>query len=165
MAYVVSSFIDRFIEREKDKSKYACPEDSPYQEVYEYQIVDGKKMLVQCGEKNTQDLIESFSESADINWIISRYLAGDTSVINPYSPMYGDFRNMPKTYAEMFERAQQAENMFNSLPVEIREKFDHSVDKFMAEFDSPQFREIFKEFVEPEPVSEPVPVPTESEVK
>lgn len=167
MSYEVSSFVDRFLERQDKKDKKFITECGSFiQPEYEYKIVDGIKMLVRTGEKNVQDYIDSFEQSTDINYVISRFLAGDTSVMNPYDPQYGDFTHVPKTLAEAHQRVLDAEKFFNGLPKEIKEKFDNSSDKFWTQYDSPYFREVFKDFA---PNNEPVPVEVdpikESEVK
>ena len=126
---------------------------------YEYSIVDGIKQLVPCGKTDRQAFIDSFAEETDINVIIAKFLNGDTSVINKAVGQFGDFRNCPTTYAEMFDRVQKCENLFNTLPVEIKEKFDNSYEKFWSEFGSNYFEDVFKEYNSPE---EDVPIPNPS---
>lgn len=141
---------------------------------YEYQFIDGIKTLVPSGKVNRQDLIDSFAESQDINIIISKFLQGDTSVLNPNTGQYGDFTNCPETYAELFNRVEHCKSVFDSMPVEIKEQFDNSYEVFWTQFGSERFDGIFKSYEKyPDQVSDnlldvektSVVTPTESEVK
>ena len=113
---------------------------------YEYDIIDGIKTLVPNGETDLQAEIDSFAELQDINNIIARFVNGDRSAINPNNGVYGDFSNVPTTYAELFSRVQHCKNVFDKMPVELREKFDNSYEKFWSDFGSDSFDEIFKEY-------------------
>ena len=160
------SYIDRFerkidSDNKKDIKEIFAVAGNPIGEVYEYQLVNDIKQLVPCGETDRQAIIDSYAESTDINNIIERFLNGDEAVVNVTRGTYGDFRNTPKTYAEMFQRMQDCENIFNSLPADIKEKFDNSVEKFWSNFGNDNFNEIFNSFVNPiEDIKE-----KESEVK
>lgn len=103
---------------------------------YAYEIKDGIKKLIPIGKKDVQAEIDSYRESCDINVIVARFMAGDENALNQVQGFYADMKSMPKTYAEWFERYQECENMFNKLPVDVREKFNHSVTEFWSEFGS-----------------------------
>lgn len=145
------SYIDRFerkIVSDKDKKikEVYSVSGEPIGDTYEYKVIDGIKTLVPTGKVNRQEYIESFAEAQDINNIIKRFLDGDTDAINPQSGFYGDFTNYPRTYAELFDRLQQCENVFNSMPSEIKEKFDNSVEKFWSQFNTESFNKVFSEY-------------------
>lgn len=144
MAIKCVSYFDR-MDANKRKSFVSCS-GSHIMTIYEYRFVDGIKQLVPSGKTDTQELIDSFAESADINNIIVRFLNGDESVINKVVGTFGDFRDCPTTYAEMFDRIQKCENLFNSMPVEIKEKFDNSYEKFWSSFGSEYFDDVFKSY-------------------
>ena len=129
---------------------------------YEYRTKKGIKELCPCGKVDRQEYIESFAGDCNIVNKIQKFLAGDLNIINPYDGMYGDFTNMPKTYAEMYERIQVCKNVFDSMSTEIKEKFDNSVEKFWSEFGSDKFNEIFSSNKIESEKTEPI---VESEVK
>lgn len=91
---------------------------------------DGSIRVVQSGKYDIQEKIESFRDTTDISYIVSRLLAGDPSVTR--DTYYGDFEKMPQTYAEMLQLKIDAEKHFYDLPIEIRAKFDHDVNKYIA---------------------------------
>lgn len=103
---------------------------------YAYEIKEGIKKLVPIGKKDVQSEIDSYAESCDINVLVARFMAGDESALNQVQGFYADMKSMPKTYAEWFERYQECENMFNKLPVDVREKFNNSVTEFWSDFGS-----------------------------
>lgn len=130
----------------KKRPEFISKSGSKFVNTYEYRYIDGVKTLVPAGEKNIQDYIDSFAFDADINIIIAKFLNGDTTVINKVVGQFGDFRDCPTTYADLFDRVQKCENLFNSLPVDIKEKFDNSYEKFWSEFGSNYFDDVFKDY-------------------
>lgn len=95
--------------------------------------------LDEKGKINLYDEIQSHADSVDINVILKRFACGDESVLNQ---RFGDFMDctaLPKTYAELLNVVVNAEDMFNSLPSEIRSEFNNSVAQFIAGMDQPDF--------------------------
>lgn len=93
---------------------------------------DGTVDLIEVGKENTDDIIESHRESTDMNIILAKIAAGDDSVLNQRKGMFGDFTEMPKTYAEALQMQIDAERMYDSLPVDVKSKFDNDKNKFFA---------------------------------
>lgn len=56
--------------------------------------------------------------------------------------VYGDFRNMPSTYAEMVSRLNECRAVFEALPVDIKEQFDNNPDVFWSEYGTERFNNI-----------------------
>lgn len=77
--------------------------------------------------------IQSYAASCDINIIMARYRNGETDVLQQIQGVYGDFSNVPTNYADLMNAKLTAENLFNSLSAEVREKYNNSVTQFMAE--------------------------------
>lgn len=96
----------------------------------------GVMNLVESGRENLYDFIQSHAESVDIHVILKRFADGDASVLSRVQGAYGDFTDMPKTYAEMLNSLIAAENAFNALPVEERAKFGHSFQRWLSELDT-----------------------------
>lgn len=98
----------------------------------------GNKNLVQDEEIDRDAEIQSYLEETKIENIINR-AAFDPSVMQRLGTQLNneepkDFTNMPKTLAEAQNIMIQAENTWNKLPREIKQKFDNDVDKFIAGF-------------------------------
>uniref|UniRef100_A0AAU8B8I1 Internal scaffolding protein n=1 Tax=Dulem virus 104 TaxID=3145581 RepID=A0AAU8B8I1_9VIRU len=88
--------------------------------------------LEQTGQENLYDYIQSHKDSVDIHKILQRFQNGDVTALTKVQGMFGDFTEMPRTYAEALNSVIQAEHTFNSLPVETRAKFNHSFSQFLA---------------------------------
>lgn len=98
----------------------------------------GNKTLVQDEEIDINAEIQSYLEETKIENIINR-AAFDPSIVQKLGAQLSDaepqdFTNMPRTLAEAQNIMIQAENTWNKLPREIKQKFDNDVDKFIAKF-------------------------------
>ena len=115
---------------------------------------DGTIRLVVDRYENTDEIIDSFRASSDLNNIIARIEAGDVSLLNQRQTFYGDVVGMPKTYAEMLDLIHRGEQFFEKLPVEVKEKYNNDFNQFFADFDNamkdlmPSQKEEVQEIVE-----------------
>lgn len=105
---------------------------------------DGTIELMESGKTNIQEYINSFEEECNLQNIIARYTNGDLTALNKFSGTYGDFTEFPKTYAEVLQLQIDSRNLFNSLPIEIKEKFDNDENKFFVQSGSKEWFEILK---------------------
>ena len=96
---------------------------------------EGRVILEVTGKRNIPDFIDSFRESCDINNIVERFNSGDVSVLSRSQGAFFDATQLPHTYAEMLKTVINAEQTFNSLPLDIREKFDNSYVKWLSMMD------------------------------
>lgn len=94
---------------------------------------DGSVRLTQIDEIDVQAEIQSHLYETDMQYIMSRLMSGDNSVLNNQSPMYGDFTTFPKSYSECIQRVIDAENMFAGLPQNIRDEFGNDWAKWLAQ--------------------------------
>lgn len=94
----------------------------------------GVMELVESGKENLYEFIQSHAESCDIHVILERFARGDVSAIEKVQGVYGDFSNMPKSYADMLNLVRDAESAFMGLTVEERAKYGHSFERWLAEF-------------------------------
>lgn len=120
----------------------------------------GNKTLVEDEEIDRDAEIQSYLEETKIENIISR-AAFDPSVVQRLSAVLSDeepqdFTNMPSTLAEAQNMMIQAENTWNKLPREIKQKFDNDVDKFIAGFGTAGWMEALGLNQEPVVTEKPV---------
>lgn len=97
---------------------------------------NGELELVISGKDDLYASIQSHADSCNINVIIKRYQNGDLSALQAGTPSYGDFSEMPKTYAEVLNAVIAGERLFDSLPADKRELFDNDAKKFIASIGS-----------------------------
>lgn len=123
-----------------DPNKFeTCPGD-PIHVLYAPTVLsDGSVVLEDCGKENTDDMIQSYGSTSDINYIVSRLLEGDESVLAQKQALFGDFTQFPKTYAEVLQTVINSEKRFNSLSPEIKQKFDNDFGKWLATATTPDW--------------------------
>lgn len=98
---------------------------------------DGNMSLKEAGFENTDEYIESFKESTDIRLILARVASGELTL--DQRGAYGDFRNMPKTLAEVLQLQIDSANLFNRLPNEVKQKFNNDPNVFFAQSGSEEW--------------------------
>lgn len=103
---------------------------------------DGSTAVGVVGEKNLDAIIQSNKDSGNVALLVAKYNAGDEEALNRVRGVYGDFRNMPTTYAEMVSRLNECRAVFEALPVDIKEQFDNNPDVFWSEYGSERFNNI-----------------------
>lgn len=116
------------------------PSASGNAEAIEYAPVigdDGVLSLEPIGKTDIRAMIDSYRESCDLNIILARYANGDASALSATQGSYFDAVGLPKTYAEMLNTVMSAENEFMKLPLNIRERFDNSFQKWLSLMDNP----------------------------
>lgn len=121
----------------------------------------GRIRLEEKGTESLYDFIQSHADSVDIHVILKRFANGETDVLSKVQGFYGDFSQLPTNYAQMLNTVQAGEEMFNSMPVEVRAKFGHSFNEFMTCLCDGTLME---RLGYPSP-SEPAPLPSEPTVK
>lgn len=97
---------------------------------------DGSEYLEEVGKEDIYEQIQSHMLSVDINYLLSRYAQGDPDILERRQAVYGDFSQMPKTYAEMLNRLVSAENAFDQLPIDIKNQFNNSMSEWLAQYGS-----------------------------
>lgn len=96
---------------------------------------DGNIQLEESGIEDLYDYIQSFRDSVDINILLRKYQAGDMTALSHRQGVYFDATGMPRTYMEMLNLVISAEQTFNGLPLEEREKFGFSFEQWLASLD------------------------------
>lgn len=92
----------------------------------------GVMTLKVSGQENLYEFIQSHKDSVDIHKILERFERGDVAALQKVQGMFGDFSEFPKTYAELLNTVIEGEQTFNSLPLDVREKFGHSFHRWLA---------------------------------
>lgn len=88
-------------------------------------------MVPYLGEKYDQyEKIQLAKTQVDLDTIIKRAKAGDTSVLNVNNANYGDISNMPDNLNDLNDLYRSIDSNFNSLPKEIRNLFGDDIEVF-----------------------------------
>uniref|UniRef100_A0AAU8AZ96 Internal scaffolding protein n=1 Tax=Dulem virus 202 TaxID=3145679 RepID=A0AAU8AZ96_9VIRU len=102
--------------------------ETEYKERYDE---NGHPYLVETGKVNVYEKIQSYRDECEIQSILSRYAAGDQTVMNRPG-YYIDTTVLPTSYTEYFNLMQEQKEKFNSLPLNIRKKFNNSFEEWAA---------------------------------
>lgn len=118
-------------EDEKPESKPNCS-GSRYEPQYKERYDDkGIPYLEKVGEVDIYEKIQSYKDECDVMAILSRYAAGDTSVM-ARPGYYIDTTKLPATYTEYLNMMAEQREKFNQLPLSVREKFGMSFEQWAA---------------------------------
>lgn len=105
---------------------------SPFKQEFETSFDEaGRIVLTPTNPKNTYLEIQSFADSCDINIIISKYEAGDETVLNRVQGYYGDFSNLPDNIHDIYNLIHKARQDFERLDPTIRRKFDNNFEQYI----------------------------------
>ena len=118
-------------EDEKPKRKPNEPGNIMEPQYKERYDENGNVYLEQVGEINTYEKIQSYRDEVDPMSILARYAAGDTTVMaNP--GWYIDTSKLPANYIEWRNLMNEQKEKFETLPLEIRNKFNNNFDNWAA---------------------------------
>lgn len=118
----------------RDSSEYYTCAGNSVRPVYSSKVNDsGILELQMVGEEDTYPLIQSFKDSCSINYLLAKYANGDVNALSKVQGVYGDFTELPKSFAEVLQRVIDGENFFNSLPLDVRQQFGNDFRRWFAE--------------------------------
>ena len=115
---------------------------------YSLKIVNGVEQIVQDGETDLWAYIQTFSDSCSLESIVKRAQLGDIDALNQRSnAFFADVRALPKTLLEAKEFCLKIDQFFDKLPIEIKNQFANSSDKFAdALSDASSVQKIFEDY-------------------
>lgn len=127
MAKEIKAFKTAYGERER----YTVPTGDGMEDVWEYQVNHfGRKILVKVGQRNLYDEIQASLEETKIENILARAASGE-NVFRPEG-IYADVTTMPSNLIEARQAIQNLENTWQSIPNEIKRKYNNSLEDFIA---------------------------------
>lgn len=134
--------------RFKRTPRATTPSGSDYLKTYQEEIKDGIKSLVPTGETNVFEMIQIDQENVKIENILQRAAMGDMSALNAREGTYCDSTTMPKNLMEAQNLVIRMKNEFETMPTEIKEKFNNSADKYVQLMGTKEFNDIMSPFNE-----------------
>lgn len=99
----------------------------------------GHKVLKCVGKHDIYQEIQSYLEETKIENIIARAAAGDVAALNQRQGFYADITDTPNNLAEAQNEILKLSNYFDSLPAEVRAKFDNSKERFVHLYGSDEW--------------------------
>lgn len=108
---------------------------------------------------------QSFKDECDINTIVNRFLkTGVFDATNKHAPRYGDCTGLE--FRAGMETIMQAQEMFKSLPAQVRGRFDNDPGEFLDFIQNAENRDEARRLglLKPEaPEATPLPTPPVSD--
>ena len=115
---------------------------------YEYKVEVTKdkqviKTLVESDKKiNIYDKIQADNHGLDVYDLIKRYVNGDENVkINIIDWQDGDFSGTTMSLVEMQSVIENASAEWETLPLDVRQHYDHDLTKFLNGVDTGELKE------------------------
>jgi len=106
-----------------------------------FQTMYGEREVVGVDTGLKTPVKQEFKDDTDVNNIVERFLrTGELSNMIQQDPIYGDFVDVP-TYEEAFNIVLFANEQFDALPSNLRERFFNSPAKFLEFCSNPDNRD------------------------
>lgn len=119
--------------------RYICESGSEIENEYGYEIDHmGRKNLVKTGERNQYLEIQAELEATKIENILKRVAVGDMSDFRA-DGIYADITQIPNNLIQAKQEMQKIENLFNSLPNDIKAKYNFDTNQYMAAMGSDEW--------------------------
>lgn len=131
-------FTTQYTKHDRVHAEIGSPIKTLYSGRYD---VNGRVVLEEKGKENLYDYIQSFRDSVDLNVILARFTNGEIDALSKAQGFYADVTEFPKTMAEALNRINECEEMFKSLPLEVRQRFDCSFEQFLSQSGSADWLE------------------------
>lgn len=125
----------------KERKRYYAPAGNHFLNVYQEEIVDGKRELVKVGETNVYEKIQEDLEGTKIENILHAAAMGDLNALNQRETIYADATTMPKNLMEAQNLVVKMKYEFEQMPLEVRKMFDYSAEKYVDEMGTEAFIE------------------------
>lgn len=115
-----------------DSGRYYSPSGDGFRKKYVKQKnPDGTSVLLEDGIENVYDSIQKAGLGLAIDDLIRRAKAGDTEAIPEVVDSYVDIRKAPKDLLEANKMLADARSKYESLPAELRSKYDNNFNTFL----------------------------------
>lgn len=134
-----------------DRERIRSCTGSPEKIVYGSKVLsNGRIATFENGKEDYYAYINSFADSVDINKTIQRFVNGDINALNQRKGEFIDCTQFPTNYAEVLNVINNATNIFNSLSVEDRAKFNFNLNEFITAIGTEKYNQVLG--VKPEEV-------------
>ena len=139
-----------FFTRSRKPVTIPAPQCSKEQDDFSIETSEtGHKELVKSGKTNIYDKIQASTESVEIHNIIKRYERGDLMALNKApGGVYGDFSEAPTSLLEAQQKLTNADNIFNSLPAEVRAEFGNNKFEFIKSIEDGTYQSRIEQFMD-----------------
>lgn len=116
---------------------------SPIRTIFGSKLDQRKNIVIEKkGEENLYAYINSFADSVDINVLLARFANGDKEALLQRAGAYIDISAMPTNINEFLEYSRNATALFDTLPIEVKQKFNNNVVEFISSVGDEDWKQI-----------------------
>lgn len=123
---------NKFIKAFSENKKHFSPTGSRIATKFGWTSKGGILEWINKGDTNLYEFIQSHRESVELSHILQRYKDGDATVLQKVEGMYIDSTLLPKTPGELYEKVEASTEVFNNLPVEVKNEFGNNPYTFWS---------------------------------
>ena len=124
--------------------------------IYEERIVEGVRKLVETGRTNVHEFIQKSLPDTLIYNIIAKFERGNVDILNQRAGQYVDITGLPKTLAEAENIIIKSNRFFDSLPLDVRNRFGNSSSSFLSAVSDGSISEKVPELFKQHKVENPI---------
>lgn len=122
---------------------------SPIKTEYQVRLIDNNMEIVETGKSDLYEYIQSHKDSVDIHKILERCAQiEDYSLLNRMPTQFMDVTDMPDNLAGAYAMVKDAENFFDRMPVDIKEKYNNNFIEFISDLGSDKFNDNVSKFLD-----------------
>lgn len=130
----------------KNLIKVKSPTGDKIIQNFGWSYIDGDYKYVKKNDIPLYEKIQAARDSVDLKAILRRYEEGDKTALDKVKGMYIDAVDLPKNYAELYTAVSRANDIFDAMPVEIKEKYENNPAKYWRAFGSEAFDDTINAF-------------------
>lgn len=114
---------------------------------------DGEEYFELIGETDVYQRIQSYRDIVELSSLLDKFAKSEidpftlSQRLNAKEGVYMDTIGMPRTYAELFQRAKEAESSFAQLPKDVKEAFGNSHIVFWSKVGTPEFNSVYEKYM------------------
>lgn len=123
----------------KQYKRCTAPVGSPIHVESGWIIDDGEYKFVAKRTYNLYEKIQAARDSCDLKAILARYEAGDNTALDRVQGTYFDLVNLPHNYTELYNAVQKCNDVYESMPIEIKNKYRNNAAYFWSKVGSKEF--------------------------
>lgn len=116
----------------EERVRVHAPTGSKWATQYSIDIVDGVRTVVPSGKENVYDSIQKSAPGNVIEDLIRRARNGDSSAIPQPVDSFLDLSHLPNDMLEAHMMLEKAHAKYEQLPLELRNRYDNSFEKFIS---------------------------------
>lgn len=137
----------------------SCPGRQDIPNLIESYDDSGVYTVIESGSFNIQDKINLFKDDVEIYNILRRVGDGERDLLDRSKGSYLDITALPTNLHEAHAAMRNAQEFFQTLPVDVRKQYNNNFRQFIADYGSDQFFSIFQRS-DPAPTSDTAPAPS-----